>query len=64
MSAIGIKNLPMSPAVVDLGLGAQLQTQVEDQELERKKKLNQMASQATVLGGAAQALFGTGSATQ
>lgn len=51
------KNLSLAPAATDLGLGDQVQQQLEDQEAERKKKLLQM-SKMPVYGPATQALLG------
>lgn len=59
MPATSQKNQPLS--VLSLGLGDQLQQQVEDEEEERRKKLSQ--NSATQVGGiyspAVNALFGT-----
>lgn len=55
-----VKNTPFSPAAAALGLGDMLMQQVDDQELERKRKMQQSAPMNTLLGGAAQSLFGTG----
>lgn len=54
------KNFALSPAAADLGLGAELVKQVNEIETARKKKLAMLQPQSTMLGGAAQALFGTG----
>lgn len=40
------KNFGLTPAAVDLGLGDQLKTQLDDQEEERKRALLQQAKQA------------------
>lgn len=58
------KNFQLSPASADLGLGAQLKSQLDTAEEERKKKLLQQAqalqrSQQT-FGPATQQLFGMG----
>ena len=56
------KNAMLSPAVADLGLGDALKQQLDDAELERKKKLLQQANAVgrglSPLGPATQTLFG------
>ncbi len=57
-----IKPLPLSPATVDLGMGANLQQQLVDNEEERKKKLLRQARDMQIGGGmgaAAQQLLGS-----
>lgn len=51
------KNLALSPAANDLGLGAQLVKQVAELEAERKKKLSSLQPSGPLLGAAA-SLFG------
>jgi hypothetical protein len=59
-SSQSTKNIMLTPAVLDLGLGDQLKAQVDEQEDERRKKMQKLANQTT-LGAAATALFGIGS---
>jgi hypothetical protein len=61
------KNINLSSAGIDLGLGDQLQQQVEDAEAERKKKLMGTGKQGlpnlfgdNALAPAAMMLFGKG----
>ena len=58
MPPMNTKNLPLSPAATDLGLGTMLQNQVEAQALELKKK-KQSQTAMSPMGGAVDALFGT-----
>lgn len=63
---VSSKNFGLSPAAVDLGLGDALRFQLEDAELERKKKLlaEQRAQKMSggAYGPATQSLYaGTGS---
>lgn len=55
------KNTPLSAAATDLGLGDQLKTQVENELMQRKKKLLQNAGlgggQGAAGGPATQSLF-------
>lgn len=61
---MGQKNLGLSPAVSDLGLGDSLVQQMQDQDSERKKKLlnpdvqAQMSSGAQMMSPAVMALLG------
>lgn len=54
------KNIALSPAASDLGLGDQLVQQLQDQDAERKKKLmgaqQQAQSPMGIIGGAVQSL--------
>lgn len=50
------KNMPLSPAVSDLGLGDQLVQQVQDDDEERKRKLLAQADQMKQSQSAALAL--------
>lgn len=52
------KNMMLSPAAADLGLGDQLKMQLDDEDAQRKKKMLQQANALAPLGGAAQSLFG------
>jgi len=59
------KNLGLSPAVADLGLGDMLRTQLDDEtEEQRRRRLQAQQAQKALtgagMGGAAQALFGNG----
>ncbi len=54
------KNLSLSPAASDLGLGDQLKQQLDDEEEQRKKKLLQQASGMSSLGLGTMSLFGQG----
>jgi hypothetical protein len=65
MPAISDKNMSLSPAAQDLGVGAQLQQQLEDQSAEAKKRAAQAAAMNKMglsgpasqpLGGAATSL--------
>lgn len=49
------KNASLSPAVMSLGLGDQLQQQTEDEEAQRKKKL--AMAKMNPLGPATMSLF-------
>jgi len=51
MPPINAKNISLSPAASDLGLGDQLKTQLDLEEEERKKKLLQAAGKGQALGG-------------
>lgn len=55
MAGINVKNMPLSPAVSDLGLGDQLVQSIQDDDEERKKKLlaqaNGMMGQGSPYGG-------------
>jgi hypothetical protein len=56
MPQMNAKNMALSPAVQDLGLGAQLQEQLDDAEQERRKRLlaqssNQTRALGSSLGG-------------
>lgn len=58
------KNMMLSPAATDLGLGAQLQQQVADTVEERRKKLLKQAGVlefGAAMSPAAQSLLGAGS---
>ena len=59
-SPVPVKNQIMSPSVIALNLGDQLQQQVEDQENELKKKKNALQPSSSLLGMAANALGLTG----
>ena len=54
------KNISLSPAASDLGLGDQLKQQLDDEEEARKKKMLQQASGLTGLGMGTMSLFGQG----
>lgn len=60
MAQTSAKNFMLSPAAMDLGLGDQLKQQLDDQEIERKKKLAQAAQGGAGLGPATMSLFGFG----
>lgn len=63
MPPMNPKNMPISPAASDLGLGLgdQLKNQMEMMDEERKKKLLQMGGQGQQLAGsAASAALGIG----
>lgn len=47
------KNMMISPAVSDLGLGDQLVQSLQDEDEERKKKLLQQANQMSNMGAPA-----------
>lgn len=49
MASMNAKNIMLSPIAVDLGLGQALQTQLSDQEDQRKRKLGQSASALDLL---------------
>ena len=51
MPMMNPKNMALSPATSDLGLGDQLKTQLDIQEEERKKKLLQASGKGQTLGG-------------
>jgi hypothetical protein len=57
MASVSGKNFAISSAGVDLGLGDQVQQQLQDQEEERKKKLLQM-SKMPAYGPATMSLLG------
>jgi hypothetical protein len=50
MPSTNVKNLPISPAASDLGLGDQLIQQIQDDDEERKKRLLAQANQAAGQG--------------
>lgn len=57
-----LKAAPLSPAVVDLGMGDAVRQQLMDSEEERKKKLRRQARDLQIGGGmgqAAQQLLGS-----
>lgn len=62
MAMPNLKNLPLSPAATDLGLGEVLKDQVLNEENLRRKKLANAGPSSPLLGTgmAAAALFGTG----
>lgn len=57
---MNLKNFGLSPAAADLGLGDTLKAQVEENELERKKKLSKFSERTSLMGAAAGQLFGAG----
>lgn len=59
MAQTARKNLALTPATQDLGLGDQITQQLQDEEEERKKKL--LKGQSDVLGSASMALLGKAS---
>lgn len=52
-----MKNLTLSPAAMDLGLGGDLRQQLEESEEQKKKKLLRQAQAMGGLSPATQALF-------
>jgi hypothetical protein len=61
MPAVSQKNQVLSFAAQDLGLGDQLQSQVEDQVLQRKKKLAALDQPASLgMSPSVMSLFGQG----
>lgn len=52
------KNLSLSPAVQDIGLGDMVKQQLDDEDEERKKKLLAMNSRNSLFGPATQSLMG------
>jgi len=65
MSQINPKNLALSPAGTALGLGDSLNSLLDDQEEERKKRMalgmgGQMSNSPSMLGGAVSSLLGMG----
>jgi hypothetical protein len=57
----GAKNMMLSPAVQDLGLGDALKQQLDDAEMERRKKMLLQAQQMNQgLNPATQSLFAGG----
>ena len=59
MPSMNAKNMALSPAASDLGLGSSLQQQLQDETDEQKKK--RKLQQMTQMGQASQALLGSAS---